>query len=227
MREILSRTFGGFQKNSSRQLSKATGEQTNSETTTDEKSVEDDRTSPRDRTIFRAARLSSRIHNVEGLAIVRNISEDGMQVETKLGFKNGEHVAVSLADGDRIEGEVVWQDGNSFGIKFFDWVSVEQALNRNSDAPNGFKPRAPRIVLDLPIILRVGGYLADAQICDLSQRGAKLKFDRFLPIDTRVQISYDELRPISGSVKWQASDTIGIEFHRILSVEELSSWTGH
>lgn len=226
MREILSRTFGGFQKNNNRKLPEDVGEQATANNATGDGITKDAGTSPRDRTIFRAARLSSRIHNVEGLAIVRNISEDGMQVETKLGFKNGEHVAVSLADGDRIEGEVVWQDGNSFGIKFFDWVSVEQALNRNSDAPNGFKPRAPRIVLDLPIILRVGGYLADAQICDLSQRGAKLKFDRFLPIDTRVQISYDALRPISGSVKWQASDTIGIEFHRTLSVEELSTWTG-
>lgn len=184
------------------------------------------RSQPRHRTIFRAARLSSRIHDVEGLAIVRNISEGGMRVESQLGFENGEHVAVSLADGDRIEGEVVWQDGNSFGIRFFSWVSVEQALARTIDGDTNFKSRAPRIVLDLPILMRTGNLLVNARICDLSQRGAKLQYNTYLPIDSRVQISHNELRPVTGSVKWQANNLVGIEFHRTLSIEEFSLWTG-
>lgn len=186
---------------------------------------EERRKQQRHRTIFRAARLSSRVHDVQGLAIVRNISEGGMRIESQLGFENGEHVVVSLADGDRIEGEVVWQDGNAFGIRFFSWVSVEQVLARTTDNVGHFKSRPPRIVLDLPIVIRTGNMLIDARLCDLSQRGAKLQFDKYLAIDSRVQISHNDLRPISGSVKWQASNLLGIEFHRTLSVEEFSEWT--
>jgi PilZ domain len=223
LREFISRTFTG---NPVSNLVGAMSASANStETDAAKDSDVDRRSQPRHRTIFRAARLSSSIHDVEGLAIVRNISEGGVLVESRLGFENGEHVAISLADGDRIEGEVVWQDGNSFGIRFFSWISVEQMLARTVDGPRKYRPRSPRIVIDLPIVIRTGTYLVDAHICDISQRGAKLQFDKYLPIDTRVQISRKVLRPVTGSVKWQASDLVGIEFHRTLSIDEFALWT--
>lgn len=187
--------------------------------------AEERRALPRHRTVFRAAKLSSRIHDVEGLAIVRNISEGGMRVDSMLGFAPGEHVVVSLADGDRIEGEVVWQDGCSVGIRFFSWVSVEQMLARNGDPESNYRPRPPRVVIDLPVMIRIDAMLADARICDISLRGAKLNFARYLAIDSRIQISHKDLRPITGSVKWQANNLLGLEFHRTLSIEELSLWT--
>lgn len=230
LRDYLSRAFSGVvaaEPSSSADAAASAGTSAvSSGGKTEQEKEEERRNQPRHRTIFRAARLSSRIHDVEGLAIVRNISEGGMRVESRLGFENGEHVAVSLVDGDRIEGEVVWQDGNSFGIRFFSWVSVEQMLARTADSPKKLRPRAPRIVLDLPVLMRTGNFLVDARICDISQRGAKLQFDKYLPIDTRVQISHNDLRPVTGSVKWQASNLVGIEFHRTLNIEEFSLWTG-
>lgn len=230
LRDFISRAFSGNPNSELGNLSDAVATfgapVASSECKPGKEDEQDRRSQPRHRTIFRAARLSSRIHDVEGLAIVRNISEGGMRIESRLGFENGEHVAVSLADGDRIEGEVVWQDGNSFGIRFFSWISVEQMLARTVDGPRKFRPRSPRIVIDLPILMRTGTYLVDARICDISQRGAKLQFDKYLPIDTRVQINHNDLRPVTGSVKWQASNLIGIEFHRTLGIDEFSLWTG-
>ncbi len=187
--------------------------------------VPDRRDSQRYRSVMRAARLSSCIHKVQGLGVVRNISEGGMLVESRLSFEIGESVAVALLDGDRIEGEVVWQDGNSVGIKFSSWISVEAVLDKSNLEPSGLRPRSPRLAMDGPITIRSDSFLADARILDISQRGAKLHFSKSLLIDCRIQISCDNNRPMTGSVKWQAGDLLGIEFHRVLGIEELSSWT--
>jgi PilZ domain len=182
------------------------------------------RSSQRHRAVMRAARLSSCVHRVEAMGLVRNISESGMMVESPVSFANGEKVSISLIDGDRIEGEVVWQQENSFGIRFGRWVSVDAVLAR-SQTSSGAKTRAPRLTVQLPILVRTGSLLGDGQICDISQRGAKIRFNQNLPIDCRVQISHGELRPVTGSVKWQAGNLIGLEFYRTLGVGELAGWS--
>jgi hypothetical protein len=186
---------------------------------------EDRRSSPRHRAVMRAARLSSCIHKVEGMGIVRNISEGGMLVQSHLNFTSGEHVIISLLDGDRIEGKVVWQDGTAFGIRFCSWISVDAVLAKSPLTKEKLRPRRPRLTINRPILLRSSSYLADAYICDISQHGAKIQFNKYLPIDCRVQISRGESRPATGSVKWQVGDLVGLEFHRTLSIDELRCWT--
>lgn len=188
--------------------------------------VDERRSSQRKRSIMRAARLSSCVHRVEAMGLVRNISESGMLVESPIAFANGEKVSISLLDGDRIEGEIVWQKANSFGIRFGRWVSVDAVLARQQ-ADNGSKPRAPRLSVKLPILIRTGSLLSDGQVCDISQKGAKIRFNQYLPIDCRVQINHGDLRPVTGSVKWQAGNLIGLEFYRTLGVEELAGWSGN
>lgn len=184
----------------------------------------DRRESLRHRAVMRAARLSSCIHKVEGMGIVRNISEGGMLVQSSLHFETGEHVVISLLDGDRIEGEVVWQDGTAFGIKFCSWISVDAVLARSDMDCGKLRPRPPRLSMDRPILLRTGSVLGDARLCDISQRGAKIQFSKYLPINGRVQISHNELRPVGGCVKWQAGEMVGLEFHRTLGIAELTEW---
>lgn len=182
------------------------------------------RVSPRHRAVMRAARLSSCIHKVEGMGLVRNISEGGMLVQSRLRFAIGEHIAISLLDGDRIEGEVVWYDGTAFGIRFCNWIAVDEVLAKTQTDPGELRPRPPRLTIDRLILLRYGSQLADAHLCDISQRGAKIRFPIDLAINSRVQISHDVLRPVGGSIKWQAGNLIGVEFHRTLAIDELTGW---
>jgi PilZ domain len=197
----------------------------NDETPNDEaERIDERRSSQRHRAVMRAARLSSCVHKIEAMGLVRNISESGMLIESPVSFENGEKVAISLLDGDRIEGEIVWQRANAFGIRFGRWVSVDSVLAR-SQVAQGSKPRAPRLTVQLPVLVRTGSLLADGQICDISQRGAKIRFNQYLPIDCRVQISHGNLRPVTGSVKWQVGNLIGLEFYRTLGVEELAGWS--
>jgi hypothetical protein len=188
-----------------------------------EDSQADRRESPRHRAVMRAARLLSCIRKVEGMGIVRNISEGGMLVQSHLRFEIGEHIVISLLDGDCIEGEVVWQDGATFGIQFCSWISVDTVLAKSEMDGGKLRPRPPRLNTDRPILLRSGSFLAEARLCDISQRGAKIQFLKYLPIDCRVQISHEALRPVGGGVKWQLGELAGLEFHRTLSIEELTS----
>lgn len=178
----------------------------------------------RHRTVMRAARVSSRVHRVEDLGVVRNISEGGMMIDAHQNFTVGEPVAVSLLDGDRVQGEVVWKDGTTIGVKFASWMTIDHLLAKPRVDDEGKRVRPPRLYVGRKAIIRIGGYMTDTEICDISQRGAKIRYRQNLMIDSRVQISLGTLRPISGSVKWQIDALIGIEFHRTLSPEELSTW---
>lgn len=186
----------------------------------------DRRSQSRHLTVMRAARLSSHVHQVEALGLVRNVSEGGMKIDAYRGFSVGEKITVSLLDGDRIEGSVVWTDGSTIGVQFSSAIAIDHLLAKPRILANGTRVRPPRLTLNQKAVIRIGGYLADIQICDISQRGAKIRFGRSLAIDSRVQISMNHLRPVSGSVKWQVEKLIGLEFHRTLTIEELSTWMG-
>jgi PilZ domain len=177
-------------------------------------------------TVMRAARVSSNIHQVEALGLLRNVSEGGMMIDAYREFSVGERITVSLLDGDRIEGSVVWTDGNTIGVQFSSRIAIDHLLAKPRTLADGTRVRPPRLTLNCKAVIRVGGYMADIEICDISQRGAKIRFCRSLAIDSRVQISMNHLRPVSSSVKWQVEKLIGLEFHRALTIEELSTWMG-
>lgn len=187
-------------------------------------SVDDRRETPRHRSIFRIARLSCPARGVDRLAIVRNISEGGIKVVGCSGLQCGDAVRVSLTDDRCMDGAILWLEENSCGIRFANQIQVEKILARNADQSTARRPRAPRLQLNLPVTFRSGCFILDAQIIDISQRGAKLLLHGLLPIETRVQVAYANNRPIGGNVRWQSQRLVGIEFHRLLSIEELSHW---
>jgi PilZ domain len=193
---------------------------------TDDEFAPERRGRSRHLTVMRAARLSSNVHSVEALGVVRNVSEGGMMIDAYRGFSVGEKITVSLLDGDRIEGSVVWTDGSTIGVQFSSEIAIDHLLAKPRILADGTRVRPPRLTLDRKAVLRVGGYMADIEICDISQRGAKIRFGRSLAIDSRAQISMNHLRPVSCSVKWQVEKLIGLEFHRTLTIEELSTWMG-
>lgn len=182
------------------------------------------RDQPRHLSVMRAARLSSNVHQVEGLGVVRNVSEGGMMIDAYRGFAIGEKIIVSLLDGDPVEGSVVWSDGSTIGVHFSSEIAIDHLLAKPRILANGTRVRPPRLKLDKKAIMRVAGNMEKIDVCDISQRGAKIRMGRSLAIDTHVQISMDHLRPISSSVKWQVEKLIGLEFHRVLTIEELSKW---
>lgn len=182
------------------------------------------RTLIRHRTVMRVARLSSDLRRTEALGIVRNISESGMRIDVRCCFDVGENIHVSMLDGDRVKGKIVWKDGTSAGIKILSSIPLAQLLAKPRVLADGTRARPPRIRLKHRAKIRIGENIIDAGICDISQKGAKVRLDKSVAVEGHVQISLYNLRPVSASVKWQIERLIGLEFHRILSINELSSW---
>ena len=173
---------------------------------------------------MRVARLSSDLKRTEVFGIVRNISESGMGIDVRCGFEAAEDIHVSMLDGDRVKGRIVWKDGTSIGIQFASSVALAPLLAKPRVLADGTKTRAPRIRLEHRVKIRIREDIVDAAICDISQKGIKVRLDNRVAVEGHVQIAPDNFRPISASVIWQIERLIGLEFHRILSVSELSSW---
>ncbi|HEV7234106.1 MAG TPA: PilZ domain-containing protein, partial [Sphingorhabdus sp.] len=136
----------------------------------------------RHRTVMRAARLSSDVHRIEALGVVRNVSEGGMMISAHCDIEVGETINVSLLDGDRVEGKIVWKDGITIGIQFSSTIAIDHLLAKPRVLSDGTRVRPPRIALNREAMIRTDGCLADIEVCDISQRGAKIRFGKSLAV---------------------------------------------
>lgn len=182
------------------------------------------RAGSRHMTVMRVARLFNRTTNVEGLGVIRNISSGGMMIDVRIPAAVGETIVVSMLDNQAVVGEVVWQDGHSIGMRFEKQAEVSALLSKPALDPMGKRVRLPRLAVDRPAKAQTDNLCFDVQLCDLSQRGAKIKTTERLTAHTQITLSMAECRPVRGTVRWRADGYAGIEFHRFLDVDELAQW---
>lgn len=173
-------------------------------------------------TVMRVARLANK--EIEGLGVVRNVSEGGMMIDAHVDVEIGTILTVSLLEDHQVTGEVVWKEGSSIGVSFGDAVDVEQVLARPMLQTDGKRTRLPRLTVDREAMIHVGDRKVSATVCDVSQRGAKLSSAGKFHVNDQVLIALADCRNVRGTVKWHAGQTIGVEFHRLLGVDELVQW---
>ena len=110
------------------------------------------------------------------------------------------------------------------GVRFAEEIPVEQILAKPSIKPDGKRARLPRFAVQKPVQLQIDKVVAEAILCDLSQRGAKLQCAGKLRVNSNLLIRLEQNRPIGATIKWRAGDMLGVEFHRLLAVSELEEW---
>lgn len=175
-------------------------------------------------TVMRVARLVNHSTGVEGLGVVRNISSGGMMVDAGIPTAVGEQIAVSMLDDRPILGEIVWQDAGSIGLKFADKMEVSELLSKPAFDPVGRRIRLPRLAVDGPVEIRTPATRWQVRLCDISQRGAKFSTELRLHRDETVLLTIANCRPVRGTVRWHKDGFAGVEFHRMLGVDELAQW---
>jgi hypothetical protein len=174
--------------------------------------------------VMRVARLKDIQLHAECLGMVRDVSPGGMMIDADFPLEIGQSVSVALLDNQELTGDVVWKEGKTVGVKFLDEVTVEQILARPSVQPDGTRARLPRFKAGKTVSLRIDDRSVDAELIDLSQRGAKLVSEINAKLHSNILVRLDTGRAVRATVKWRAAGMIGVEFHRLLSVEELGSW---
>lgn len=184
--------------------------------------VRDRRAARRHLTVLRVAKIEN--DKVERMGIVRNISEGGMMIDVRFPFEVGQAVSISLIDEQPIEATVVWRRGFTIGAQFATRAIVGDVLSRPSRLDDGRLARLPRLVVNKEATVKAYGRPISVTVCDVSQRGAKLKSSQELLPNENIEILVSADRPVHATVRWQAGDMAGVEFHQALPVSALVDW---
>lgn len=176
--------------------------------------------------VMRVARLKDIQLHAECLGMVRDVSSGGMMIDALFPLEIGQHISVALLDDQELTGEIVWRDGQTVGVQFTHEISVEQILARPAVKIDGQRSRLPRFQASKASQITYDQKAFDATLCNISQRGAKLMCDVAPRMNSNIVIRIDADHSVAATVKWRGSNMIGVEFHRLLSLVELSNWIG-
>ncbi len=182
----------------------------------------DRRTSDRQITIFRLAKIKSGM--AEGWGFIKNISGNGVMVEVHPSFELGRTAAVALTDDVELTGSIRWRKGAAVGIQFDKEINVTELLANLTIQKKDRPARLPRVRMQQPINLRIGFKLVKAEIGDISPAGIRIKTRHLFEIGSKLTLSVPELGDIIGRVIWQKDSDIGIKFQERISVPQLTVW---
>lgn len=174
--------------------------------------------------VMRVARLAAPDLDAEGLGMVRDVSPGGMMIEAHFDIALGQSVSIALLDDQELSGTVAWKEGRMIGVSFSREVPVEQILAKPAPQPDGKRARLPRFSVQKPVQLKLDTTTLDATLYDVSQRGAKLQCEGKLRVHGNLLLRAEGNRPVGATIKWRAGDMLGVEFHRLLAVDELEQW---
>lgn len=174
--------------------------------------------------VMRVARLKDIQLHAECLGMVRDVSSGGMMIDALFPLEIGQHLTVALLDDQELTGEIVWRDGQTVGVKFTHEISVEQILARPAVKIDGQRSRLPRFQASKSSRITYDNKIYEAALSNISQRGAKLMCEATPRMNSNIVIRIDADHSVAATVKWRGSNMIGVEFHRLLSLVELSNW---
>lgn len=156
--------------------------------------------------------------------LVKDISQSGMRAKLYCaGFDLGP-VVVRIADGDPVEGEIVWISNEHAGIAFGDAVGGD-AIRRLSPLPRAAARRSvPRVNTAARAIVRSGGRAIAAELCDISSFGARLRTRRELKTDHPAIIDIPDLPSIRAYVRWSDGCESGMVFATPIPMQVIGHW---
>lgn len=165
------------------------------------------RTENRIRTVYRPAYIQS--PKGPAFAIMRNISPDGACFSGQANAIVGQQISYAVGDSDPIEAEVVWIEGDNFGVRNFETI-VD--LNFCSGRPY----RSVRLPLQADARLYIAGERFDGVVRNVSQQGICVDNPGFLTDGQLITIEIGGLEFQAAVVKWANADRAGVRFARPL-----------
>lgn len=139
-------------------------------------------------------------------------------------FAEGASLALCLASGQSLDGSIAWITADAAGFVFSAPIDVVGTLARTLASLPAERRQMPRIELQQTVsVTRNGGAVEFTRSRNLSQGGAAIEARGLAPGDS-LQISFDGLRPIDGTVKWAAGEQAGVQFAEPLPWQILMPW---
>ena len=158
----------------------------------------------------------------EGLARIKNISDQGAQLRLHIPVLVGETLTLELSEDVQITGRAVWISGNECGLQFSQNIDCGELLTRLAHcSEQGSRP--VRLSVSTTAVTRGENGLRLAKVTDVSQRGMKLQHDGSLTEGLIIKISLPSGRERFGVVRWSKDSVAGIMLLKPFSAEDLGS----
>jgi hypothetical protein len=166
------------------------------------------RESTRFHTVLRVAQVT-RVHDV-GLWRVRNISDQGMMLTSRVQVIPGERLTVNLSDAVSIQGRAVWWDGERCGVAFdepIDCAAVLESLVAERRA-GGYRP--PRLNVATRAVAYCDKGLHTVRVYNMSHHGAAFLHDGCFRAGMTAKLHFESGEDYRGVVRWSKDGRAGL-----------------
>jgi len=131
---------------------------------------------------------------------------------------------LELSNGQSMDGRLAWHSAGEAGFVFDQPIDVIGALARNLASLPAERRRVPRVETHQTVSIRHEGRVELARARNISQGGAGIETRLALAIGDPVQLNFDALRPLDGSVRWIRPGLAGVAFDEELPWQTLMPW---
>lgn len=171
--------------------------------------AEERRSMPRLRTVYRIAKVMR--ERASGLWRVRNISDFGMMMLTRVQPEKGEKLSIALSDSVSIEGQVVWCRNDACGVRFEQPIDSAALLKKLAADQADSRSRAPRISADMAAAAWCESGIQPIRIDDLSQNGIGFTHDGWVRPGMKLLVMLEGGIERRGIVRWSDESNAGLQ----------------
>ena len=164
-----------------------------------------------DRRIHTVMRVAKVTRDTDvGLWRVRNISDSGMMLATRVPVVPGERLAVALSEQIVLEARALWWDGAFCGLVFdrpIDCAAVLHELVAEQRAP---RYRPPRLPVSARAVVYCEKGLHTVRLFNLSQHGAGFSHDGCFQTGMATKLLFENGDEHRGVVRWSEAGAAGM-----------------
>ena len=181
------------------------------------------RSETRGATVFRPVLIET--DGFAGFCLVRNLSPQGMRAKVYTAFSTNECLTLRFNSDVAVAGRLVWCDADHIGVKFDRAIDVSQVLAAlGTRRVDGRINRALRLPLQAPAELVIEDRIIAIELQDISQKGVKVTSSILVRTGEEVRIRLPRMEPRKAVVRWSQAGSMGLNFARPLSFDELALW---
>lgn len=166
------------------------------------------RESTRFHTVLRVAQVV-REHDV-GLWRVRNISNQGIMLATRVQVIPGERLTVKLSDSVSLQGRAVWWDGERCGVTFDEPIDCPAILESLAAERKTGGYRAPRLDVATRAIAYCDKGLHTVRVYNMSHQGAAFIHDGCFHAGMKAKLHFETGEDYRGVVRWSQDGRAGL-----------------
>lgn len=155
---------------------------------------------------------------------IRKFSAAGATLSVEAELTQDEAMHLELANGQRLDGRIGWSTGDEAGFVFDSPLDVIGTLARNLASVPDERRQVPRVELQQTVGVHRGDRIDFVRARNVSQGGVGIEARIDVTVGEPVQITFDGLRPLGGTVRWVRGGLAGIAFDQELSWQVLIPW---